>query len=84
MPVAARDLRCDSMKWITAPDLERWAGKISSRQDLAELVGSLVRARAKGIAAYRFPTGDFAQLPGYDGLLEAEAAPPWVPPGLSV
>src|SRR6266508_2909747 len=72
------------MKWITALDLERWAASISSRQDLAELLGSLIRARAKGIAAYRFPSGDFAQLPGYDGLLEAEAAPPWVPQGVSV
>jgi hypothetical protein len=44
----------------------------------------LVRASAKNIAAYRFPTGDSSELPGYDGILEAEAVPPWVPGGKSV
>ena len=57
------------MKWITALDLERWAASIGSRQDLAELLGSLIRARAKEIAAYRFPSGDFAQLPAMTACL---------------
>lgn len=72
------------MKWIDATNLEQWAGTIQGREEIAELVASLVRASAKSISAYRFPTGSFAQLPGYDGLLEAESSPPWVPGGVSV
>jgi hypothetical protein len=72
------------MKWITATNLDQWAETVASRVELSELVASLVRARAQAIGAYRFPTGDSAQLPGYDGLLEAEGAPPWVPTGTSV
>lgn len=72
------------MKWVTATDLDQWAGRVPSRQELSDLVASLIRARAKTIGTFRFPTGDFAQLPGYDGLLEAEEAPEFVPGGVSV
>jgi hypothetical protein len=72
------------MKWVFAVDLDRWADTIGSRYTLSELVSGLVRATAKEITAFRFPTGDSAQLPGYDGRLEADGFPPYVPAGLSV
>jgi hypothetical protein len=72
------------MKWITATDLKSWAATVGARYALSELVANLVRATAKNQTAFRFPTGDSAQLPGYDGLLEAEECPPYVPGGLSV
>lgn len=72
------------MKWVTATDLRNWAGTVGARYALSELVANLVRATAKNQTAFRFPTGDSAQLPGYDGLLEAEECPPYVPGGLSV
>jgi hypothetical protein len=72
------------MKWITATDLKNWSATVSARYALSELVANLVRATAKNQTAFRFPTGDSAQLPGYDGLLEAEDSPPYVPGGVSV
>jgi hypothetical protein len=72
------------MKWVTATDLKNWAGTTGARYALSELVANLVRATAKNQTAFRFPTGDSAQLPGYDGLLEAEECPPYIPGGLSV
>ena len=72
------------MKWITATNLEQWAATIGSRTELSGMIAALVRASAKEIGAYRFPTGDFAQLPGYDGFLDVKGVPPWIPNGLSV
>jgi hypothetical protein len=74
-----------SMKWITANQLEDWADKsVLSRTDLSELVSSLVRASATRPNSFHFPTGDSAQMHGYDGSLESEGAPPFVPEGSSV
>lgn len=72
------------MKWIRAEDLERWADTIDSRTTLSELVSALVRASASNSSAFRFPTGDSAQIPGYDGALDAKGVPPYVPDGKSV
>lgn len=72
------------MKWIRAEDLERWADTIDSRTNLSELVSAMVRASAADISSFRFPTGDSAQLPGYDGALDAKGVPPYVPDGKSV
>lgn len=72
------------MKWVTALNLEQWAPRIGSRTQLSELVSRLVRATAKDIQSFRFPTGDSAQLPGYDGRLTAIGDPPYVPDGESV
>ncbi|HEV2174961.1 MAG TPA: hypothetical protein VGR71_15415, partial [Nitrospira sp.] len=72
------------MKWIRANDLDRWADTIGSRIALSEIVSALIRASASDPAHFRFPTGDSAQIPGYDGSLIAEGVPPYVPDGQSV
>lgn len=73
------------MKWIYADNLEQWAEtEILSRITLSELVSNLVRASSSRPNAFRFPTGDSAQIPGYDGSLESEGSPPHVPEGNSV
>jgi hypothetical protein len=72
------------VKWISAIDLDRWADTIGSRTSLSELVSSLVRATARGINSFRFPTGDSAQIRGYDGSLIATGGSPYVPEGQSV
>lgn len=72
------------MKWIRALDLDRWADTTGARTALSELVSALVRASASDMRSYRFPTGDSAQIPGYDGRLTATGAPPYVPDGDSV
>src|SRR5438105_3066351 len=71
------------MKWITVEELERWAGSIDASTALSELVSTLIRASAPSPKSFRFPTGDSAQLAGYDGTLESEASPPYVPEGKS-
>jgi hypothetical protein len=72
------------MKWITASDLERWAASVASRTDMSKLVSRLVRASAPNQQSFRFPTGDSAEIPGYDGILESEEMQPYVPGGISV
>jgi hypothetical protein len=62
------------MEWITAPDLDRWADHIDARIRLSEIISRLVRASAANISSFRFPTGDSAQAPGYDGRLTAVPA----------
>ncbi|MGD0955951.1 MAG: hypothetical protein ABR953_03880 [Candidatus Acidiferrales bacterium] len=59
------------MKWIEARHLVSWAERIDARIRLSEIVSKLVRASAASISAFRFPTGDSAQIPGYDGRLTA-------------
>ena len=72
------------MKWIHAQNLETWAGTKISRDDIARLVGKLVRASAPRLDSFRFPSGDAAGIPGYDGHLIAEGVAPYVPDGESV
>ena len=72
------------MKWISAGDLERWADTKIGRDDVARLIGLLICASAPRVGAFRFPSGDAAGIPGYDGYLIAEGVPPYVPDGESV
>jgi len=75
------------MKWIEARHLVSWADRIEARVRLSEIVSKLVRASAAGISAYRFPTKDSAQIPGYDGRLTAipeDAYRAFLPEGDSV
>jgi hypothetical protein len=72
------------MKWIFVPHLEMWANTTGSRTRLSELVSALVRATASDLNSFRFPSGDSAQAPGYDGSLEAKGVPPYIPDGKSV
>jgi len=67
------------VKWITAQDLERWAGSLSSRSDILQLVSDLIRASAPNISSIRFLTGDSSQMHGWDGHLICTGAPPYVP-----
>lgn len=72
------------MKWILAQHLEQWAGTQSARADLPGLIGQLIRATVPHIHAFRFPSGDAGQIPGFDGYLESEGVDPYVPAGQSV
>jgi hypothetical protein len=71
------------VKWITAQDLERWAGRITSRSDILQLVSDLIRASAGGISSIRFLTGDSSQMHGWDGHLISTGVPPYIPAGES-
>lgn len=72
------------MKWITALNLETWAKTIEARQTFPALIADLIRATAAHIDAFRFPSGDKAQVRGFDGNLIADEAAPFVPGGRSI
>jgi hypothetical protein len=73
------------MRWITTVHLKQWAETASSRSALPEVVKKLIRATASKFSHYRFPVGDAAQIPGFDGiLLDAKGVPPYIPDGMSV
>jgi hypothetical protein len=72
------------MKWVTALNLDQWAARIDARTQLSEVVSRLVRATATDTQSFRFPTGDSAQIPGYDGRLTTIGVPPYIPDGESV
>src|SRR5205814_8981933 len=73
-----------AVKWITADDLARWAKTLSSQSDLPALIKDLVRASATDIRAFRFPAGDSALIPGWDGRLNSLSSSLYVPEGDSV
>ena len=73
----------ESVKWVTAQDLQRWADTIASRSDISQLVSDLIRASVTEISSIRFPTGDASQMRGWDGHLVSSGAPPYVPEGES-
>lgn len=75
------------MKWIKASFLDHWSTSNASEGQLPELVRDLVLAsvddRTK-ISEIRFPIGDMARTPGYDGKLGASISHSFVPDGDSV
>jgi hypothetical protein len=72
------------MRWITADDLERWGKSLNARSILPALIGDLIRASSATIRSYRFPSGNKGQVRGFDGVLTAVEAPPYVPDGDSI
>ncbi len=60
------------MKWIDSNRLAGWAERIDARENLAGLIGALVRASAGDATRYRFPAGENAQIQGWDGELIAQ------------
>jgi hypothetical protein len=48
------------------------------------MVADLIRASAQEISTIRFPNGDKGQVRGFDGVLDASGAPPYVPDGESI
>ena len=68
---------------IRAAQIERWSEEIGSRQKLPVLMRKLVHAVGEGLERVDFPGYDNAERHGWDGLVEAAVATPWVPRGKS-
>lgn len=66
---------------VTARDLELWAGEMDARAELPRLVRRLLLA--SGVERIDFPAGEGVQLHGWDGIVEAPHAGPFVPCGTS-
>jgi len=67
-----------------ATDLHRWADRLEARSRLPELLRRLILATPLGIDRVSFPAGEGIQLGGWDGVLVARSASPFVPEGYSV
>jgi len=69
---------------ITARQIHDWAEKHQkARQLLAVLLRKLVHSTGHELRHVDFPGYDNAERKGWDGLVEADAATPWVPEGKS-
>jgi hypothetical protein len=73
----------ESLRWVTATQLETWARSISARNELPKIVSDLIRASSPDIASMRFPSGDKGQVRGFDGHLVSEVGAFNVPQGRS-
>lgn len=65
-------------------DLGRWADTRSAQADLPRLVRRLIRAENDQVQRVEMRGGDGVGLTGYDGVVEAGRATPFVPQGSSV
>lgn len=72
------------MKWISAHNLQEWSNSLTARTTFPGLVADLITASAPNITAFRFPNREKGQVRGFDGVLEATGAPPFVPDGPSI
>ena len=68
---------------IKADDIDRWADRISSRQELAALLRRLIHSTGRDLVDIDFPAYDNAERPGWDGVVEAKSPTPKVPDGKS-
>jgi hypothetical protein len=69
---------------IKARQIENWAdGHLDARDHLPVLLRKLVHSTGLDLRQVDFPGYDNAQRKGSDGFVEAGAATPWVPEGIS-
>jgi addiction module HigA family antidote len=69
---------------IKARQIEDWAeSQIDARTHLPVLLRKLVHSTGNELRQVDFPGYDNAQRKGSDGFVEADAATPWVPEGIS-
>lgn len=69
---------------IRGNDIQAWAsGRIEPRQQLAALLRRLVNTTGIDLSKVDFPAYDDAERPGWDGYVDAAAATPWIPIGVS-
>ena len=68
---------------VRARQIERWASEnTEARRRLAVLLRLLVNSTGSGLGKVDFPGNDDAERPGWDGVVEADRATPWIPQGL--
>jgi hypothetical protein len=68
---------------VNATDLERWADEREAQGLFPELVRRLIFATGQGLHLVDFRSGEGVQLPGWDGVVEADEGTPFVPAGVS-
>ena len=68
---------------ITSRQIDAWADQIEARHMLPVLLRLLIVSTHEGLSRVTFPGHDDAQRHGWDGLVEADSATPWIPKGHS-
>ena len=68
---------------IKSRQIDAWAGEIDARQLLPVLLRMLIVSTHDGLSRVTFPGHDDGQRHGWDGLVEADSATPWIPKGPS-
>ena len=68
---------------IQAQQIENWASGIRARRRLPVLLRILINSTGIGLEKIDFPGNDDAERAGWDGVVEAERANPWIPQGSS-
>ena len=68
---------------IKAPQIEKWADKISAREELPALLRRLVHTTGNNLDFVSFPAFDNSQRPGWDGQINSATPTPWIPTGFS-
>lgn len=69
---------------IDAARIDAWAKSPEARQSLPELVRRLLLQAGLRLLRLAMPSGSGADLPGFDGIVEAGAGNAWVPEGRTV
>lgn len=68
---------------IKSRQIDAWADKIDARHLLPVLLRMLIVSTHDGLSHLTFPGHDDGQRHGWDGLVEANSATPWIPKGPS-
>ena len=68
---------------IKSRQIDAWADEIEARHLLPVLLRLLIVSTHDDLSRVTFPGYDDAQRHGWDGLVEANSATPWIPKGLS-
>lgn len=67
--------------FVDATDLKQWAERRTAQETLPEIIRRLVHATAPSASRISFRAGEGVQLGGWDGLVSAATATPFVPAG---
>lgn len=68
---------------IKSRQIDAWADQIDARHLLPVLLRLLIVSTHDGLSRVTFPGHDDGQRLGWDGLVEADSATPWIPKGSS-
>jgi len=83
-PVAPPTRSRGTHGWLVdALELESWAGRITARHELPEVVRMLVAGSVRELRSVEFRAGEGVGVGGWDGVVDAVRGNAWVPEGVS-
>jgi len=83
-PVAPPTRSRGKRGWLVdALELEAWAGRITARHELPEVLRVLVAGSVRDLRSLEFRAGEGTGIGGWDGVVDAVRGNAWVPEGVS-